>query len=314
MTGDAEFEGGSETPLLAVDARGLRRSFGNHVAVDGLDLQVKPGEIVAFLGPNGAGKTTSIDMFLGLGKPDSGSVRVFGMQPRAAVQRGLVAAVMQTGGLLDDLSVKETMRLTASLFSDTQSVDEAMEQAGISRIADSKVKKCSGGEKQRLRYAMALLSDPALLILDEPTTGMDVEGRQAFWARVRENAERGQTVLFATHYLEEADSYADRVVLIRRGKVVADGTPAQIKAVVGGRTVRATVDSIDRMALAGLDSVQEVEVNGRTLLVHTSDSDAVARYLLNNTEAHDIEITARGLEDAFVALTIDEEQAQEEAR
>ena len=195
---------GSGTPQ-AVDLRGVHKSFGSVQAVRGIDLDITPGEIVAFLGPNGAGKTSTIDIILGLSRPTAGEVAVFGMQPRQAIARGLVSAVMQTGGLLKDLTVAETAQYTASLFAQSRPVAEVLKRAGITAIADRKVGKCSGGEQQRLRFAMALLSDPELLVLDEPTTGMDVEGRRGFWAAIREDAAKGRTVLFATHYLEEAD-------------------------------------------------------------------------------------------------------------
>jgi ABC-2 type transport system ATP-binding protein len=232
-------------------------------------------------------------------------VDVLGLRPRQAIARGLVSAVMQTGGLLKDITVRETVAYTASLFAQTRPVEEVLANAGITAIADRKVAKCSGGEQQRLRFAMALLSDPALLLLDEPTTGMDVEGRRAFWSAIRRDAERGRTVLFATHYLEEADQYADRIVLISRGTIVADGSGAQIKSLASGRTVRATVADVDTAALTALGGVDSVEVRGETVLVHAKDSDAVARYLLTQTTARDLEITAKGLEEAFLDLTGD---------
>jgi ABC-2 type transport system ATP-binding protein len=210
---------------------------------------------------------------------------------------------MQTGGLLKDLTVRETLAYTASLFADTQPVDAVLTHAGITQLADRKVGKCSGGEQQRLRFAMALLSDPALLLLDEPTTGMDVEGRRGFWSAIRTDAEKGRTVLFATHYLEEADQYADRIVLMRKGRIVADGTGAQIKALAAGRTDRATLEDPDHEALARLDGVESVEVRGDSVLLHGRDTDAIARYLLNNTAARDLEITSRSIEDAFLSLT-----------
>jgi len=195
-----------EAAAPAMSITGLRKDFGNVQAVRGIDLEITPGEIVAFLGPNGAGKTTTIDMILGLSQPTSGEVSVFGQTPRSAIAHGLVAAVMQTAGLLKDITVKETLQLTGSLFTHTTSVESVMHRAGITEIADRRVTKCSGGQQQRLRFAMALLSDPELLILDEPTTGMDVEGRRDFWAAIRQDAGRGRTILFATHYLEEADA------------------------------------------------------------------------------------------------------------
>jgi ABC-2 type transport system ATP-binding protein len=228
---------------------------------------------------------------------------VLGLQPRQAISRGLVSAVMQTGGLLKDLSVRETVTYTASLFADTAPVDEVLRTAGIDTIADRRVGKCSGGEQQRLRFAMALLSDPALLLLDEPTTGMDVEGRRAFWGAIRADAAKGRTVLFATHYLEEADQYADRIILISNGRIVADGTGSQIKALAAGRTVRASLPGADPQRLQQLAGVESVEIRGDAVYVHAKDTDAVARYLLTETTAHDLEITARGLEDAFLSLT-----------
>nr|WP_245633209.1 ABC transporter ATP-binding protein [Luteipulveratus mongoliensis] len=287
----------------AIRLEGLRKSFGSVQAVKGIDLDVQPGEIVAFLGPNGAGKTTTIDMILGLGQPDDGTVEVFGYGPRDAIERGLVSAVMQTGGLLKDLTVAETVELTGSLFVHSRTVDEVLERAGIADIAKQKVGTCSGGQQQRLRFAMALMSDPALIILDEPTTGMDVTGRRDFWSAIRADAARGRTVLFATHYLEEADQYADRIVLIRSGEIVADGTAAQIKAHSSGRTVRATLPHADAETLRGLPGVQGIDLRGDSVLVHTTDSDGVARHLLTQTSATDLEITARGLEEAFIALT-----------
>ncbi|MFJ6651798.1 ABC transporter ATP-binding protein [Microbacterium sp. NPDC091313] len=294
----------NRTPA-AVAARGLVKSFGKVRAVAGVDLQIAPGEIVAFLGPNGAGKTTTIDMLLGLAAPDGGSVSVFGRSPRTAIAEGFVSAVLQSGGLLKDLTVRDTVRLTASLFAVSRPVDEVLERAGIRDIGDRLVGACSGGQQQRLRFAMALLPDPGLLVLDEPTTGMDVEGRRAFWSAIRADARRGRTVLFATHYLDEADEYADRVVLMTRGRIVADGTTAEIKNLVSGRIVRATLPDADPVALAALPDVDDVEIAGDRVSLHTRDSDAVARHLLTVTSAHDVEITAQSLENVFLALTGD---------
>jgi ABC-2 type transport system ATP-binding protein len=299
------------TPALRLS--GVTKDFGQVHAVRGIDLEIEQGEIVAFLGPNGAGKTTTIDMLLGLSHPTSGALEVLGLQPRQAIARGLVSAVMQTGGLLKDLTVRETVAYTASLFADTQPVDDVLAHAGITALAGRKVAKCSGGEQQRLRFAMALLSDPALLLLDEPTTGMDVEGRRAFWAAIRADAENGRTVLFATHYLEEADQYADRIVLMRKGRIVADGTGSQIKALATGRTVRATVEHPDHEALRRIQGVDSVEVRGETVVVHATDTDAVARYLLTQTDARDLEIAARGIEEAFLTLTGDDADERDAA-
>jgi ABC-2 type transport system ATP-binding protein len=297
---------GSGTVPLAVKLSGVHKNFGHVHAVNGVDLQIASGEIVAILGPNGAGKTSTIDIMLGLSRPNSGTVSIYGMQPRQAIARGLVSAVMQTGGLLKDLTVSETVEYMGSLFAHSQPVREVLSRAGITEIADRKVAKCSGGEQQRLRFALALLCDPELLVLDEPTSGMDVEGRRSFWSAIRTDAEKGRTVLFATHYLEEADAYADRIVLLRHGTVVADGTAAEIKSKAAGRTVRATLAGASEAMLQAIPGADSVEVRGETVLVHSNDSDAVARYLLTQTAAKDLEITARGIEEAFLALTGDD--------
>jgi ABC-2 type transport system ATP-binding protein len=294
------------TATLAVELKDVRKHFGHVQAVRDVDVSIAPGEIVAILGPNGAGKTSTIDIILGLSRPTSGHVSVFGMQPRQAITCGLVSAVMQTGGLLKDLTVKETVQYTASLFAQKEPVDEVLNRAGITQIGDRRVGKCSGGEQQRLRFAMALVSDPELLVLDEPTTGMDVEGRRSFWASIRKDAEQGRTVLFATHYLEEADAYADRIILLRHGRKIADGTASQIKAMAAGRTVRATVPGASEAELNAIPGADSVEIRGDTVLIHSGDSDEVARYLLTRTSARDLEIAARGIEDAFLALTGDD--------
>src|SRR6266511_4316411 len=212
---------------------GLTKSFrtGQGVvhAVRGVDISVGPGETVALLGPNGAGKSTTIDMLLGLLPPDAGTVVLFGRRPREAVQAGSVGAMLQ--------------------------VDEVLELTGTAGFARQRTQKLSGGQSQRVRFALALVSNPDLLVLDEPTVGMDVEGRHAFWTAMRGFAAGGATVLFATHYLEEADSYADRIILMARGTVVADGPASEIKAAVGSRTIQATLPDADPTRLAALPGV-----------------------------------------------------------
>ncbi|WP_210603729.1 ABC transporter ATP-binding protein [Brevibacterium oceani] len=308
----------------AVSLTGLSKSFGDLKAVDGLDLNIRPGEVVAFLGPNGAGKTTTIDMLLGLSRPDAGAVEIFGMPPRRAVSRGLVSSVMQTGGLLDDLTVRETVEYTSAVFASSLDVDLVLKRAGIADIANATVKKCSGGQKQRLRFAMALLPDPALIVLDEPTTGMDVTGRRDFWHEMRADALTGKTILFATHYLEEADEFADRVILVAGGRIVADGPSHEIRAMAAAKTVSATLPVFDTEPdtesgtnaraevapgvagivdlLGGLAGVESIDVQGRRLKMRTSDSDTAARTLFDHA-CTDLEISSHSLEDAFISLT-----------
>jgi ABC-2 type transport system ATP-binding protein len=288
--------------------RPLRGSTDTEVtAVDGIDLAIGHGEVVAFLGPNGAGKTTTLDMVLGLTEPTSGTARVFGRRPRSAVVAGHVSAVLQTGGLLRDLTVRETVRMIASTYAVTTPVDEVMDRAGLAALAGRRVSKCSGGEQQRLRFALALLPDPRLLVLDEPTAGMDVSARHEFWQTMHADASAGRTVVFATHYLEEADAFADRIVLVAGGRVVADGPTAEIRSRASGRTVTAVVPD-ERVApatsaLLDLPGVTGVKRRGERLVVTASDSDAVARLLLGELGGRDLEITTAGLEEAFMALT-----------
>ena len=290
----------------AVDLTGLTKTFGEVRAVRGIDLAIVPGEVVAFLGPNGAGKTTTIDMILAIAEPTTGTVEVLGLSPQDAVRHGLVSAVMQTGGLLKDLSVRETIDYTASLFPLARPTAEVLQMAGLTELGDRLVGKCSGGEQQRVRLAMALVCDPQLLILDEPTTGVDVNARRAFWSSIHTEAAKGRTILFATHYLEETDLYADRVVLVRKGRIVADGTSAEIKALGAGRSVRATWPGVTPEDVNTLPGVDGVDMIGDTVTIHSGDSDAIARHLLTHTPARDLEITARGLEDAVVVLTADD--------
>ena len=218
---------------------------------------------------------------------------------------------MQTAGLLPDITVRETVELTASLFSHKIDTEEAMRRAGVTDFATRIVKKCSGGQQQRLRFAMALVSDPALLILDEPTTGMDVGGAPRLLGGHPCRRRAGAHHVFATHYLEEADAFADRIILMRHGRIIADGTAAQIRTSVSGRTLRATLTCEPerlRGALADLqprEQVRDIEILGNTLTLSSTDTDTVAELLLSDHLAKDLEITSRGLEDAFVALTGD---------
>jgi ABC-2 type transport system ATP-binding protein len=288
----------------AVRLTDLRKSFGNIKAVRGVELHIAPGEVVAFLGPNGAGKSTTIDMLLGLTRPDSGTVRLFGQRPVDAVQAGRVGAMLQGGGLLPEVTVKELVSTFAALHRRPMPVQRAMELAGITDIAGQRTTKLSGGQAQRVRYALALVPDPDLLVLDEPTVAMDVEVRRSFWASMRDYTATGRTVLFATHYLDEADAFADRVVVLAGGVIVADGTGAQIKQTVAGRTLSAVVPQADPELLRQLPGVVSVERQASRMLLHCSDSDAALRALLaSHPAAYDIEITAGNLEDAFLELT-----------
>ncbi|GAA0396659.1 hypothetical protein GCM10009530_55280 [Microbispora corallina] len=215
-------------PEWAVAARGLRKRYGGVRAVDGVDLLIPRGEVVALLGPNGAGKSTLVEMLTGLVRPDEGDIEIFGADPGAAVRSGSVGVMLQEAGLLDDVTVGEVLRLIASLHRAPLPAVEAMRRAGIESLAGRRSARLSGGQRQRVRFAAALVPDPDLLVLDEPTAAMDVDGRREFWAAMRSLCEAGRTVLFATHYLEEAEAYADRVVLMNAGRVAADGPVAEV--------------------------------------------------------------------------------------
>lgn len=300
------------TGPAAVELSGAVKTFqspgGELVrAVDGVDLAISPGEVVAFLGPNGAGKTTTLDMVLGLTAPSTGTVTVFGANPRQAVRAGRVSAVLQTGGLLRDITVRETVQMIASTFPAHAGVEEVIDRAGLTSLARRKVSKCSGGEQQRLRFALALLPDPDLLVLDEPTAGMDVTARREFWSTMHADADAGRTVVFATHYLEEADAFAARIVMISGGRIVADGPTEQIRSQATGRTVSADFPPAGAaQALARLRSmphVIEATAQGHRVTVTSTDSDAVARELLGELRASNLEITSGSLESAFMTIT-----------
>ena len=294
--------------MQGIELRGLTKTFrtpqGPVEAVRGIDVSIEPGETVALLGPNGAGKSTTLDMVLGLLRPDGGDVRVFGTPPQDAVARGAVGAMLQTGQLIRDLTARELLLQFASLYPKPLDVDETIELVGIREIGGRLTQKLSGGETQRVRFALALVSNPDLLVLDEPTVAMDVEGRRGFWTTMREFASRGKTVVFATHYLDEADAYADRAVLMANGTVVADGPTTEIKAMVGRRTLRATLPGVPLEELERLPGVTHAERRGEAVVLACSDSDATVRALLaRHAEARNIEIGGAGLEEAFLELT-----------
>ena len=294
----------------SVELKGLAKTFrsprGPVHAVRSVDVTIERGQTVALLGPNGAGKSTTIDMLLGLLPPDAGSASVFGRTPRDAVAAGAIGAMLQTGAVIRDVTVRELIAMMAALYPHSLDVDEVIDLVGLDEIADRRTERLSGGQTQRVRFAIALVCDPELLVLDEPTVAMDVEGRRAFWTTMREFAARSKTVVFATHYLEEADDYADRAVLMAAGRVVADGPTTEIKARVGLRLIRATLPEPTEDQLAALPGVITAERRGDAILLRCADSDTAIRALLvQYPAARDIEITGAGLEEAFLELTAD---------
>ncbi|GAA3881536.1 ABC transporter ATP-binding protein [Streptomyces lannensis] len=290
----------------------VTKAYGAVRAVDGLSLELHPGETVALLGPNGAGKSTALDLLLGLKHADDGTVRVFGTGPREAIVAGRVGAMLQSGGLMDEVTVAELVRLACDLHPKPYKPADVLARAGISQIADRKVNKLSGGQAQRVRFALATAGDSDLIVLDEPTTGMDVAARQAFWATMREQADQGRTVLFATHYLEEADAIADRVLVLHRGRLLADGTAAEIKAKAGARRVSFDLEgTIDEAPLRALPFLTSIDVSGQTVRIQSTDADATVHALYGlGVYPRNLEVAGLGLEQAFVAITEAEEARQ----
>ncbi|MFJ2557677.1 MULTISPECIES: ABC transporter ATP-binding protein [unclassified Streptomyces] len=307
-----------------VDFDQVSKSYGAVHAVAGLSLALHPGETVALLGPNGAGKSTALDLLLGLRKADSGTVTLFGTSPQEAIAAGRVGAMLQSGGLMEEVTVRELVTLACALHPRPYAVSDVLAGAGITRIADRMVNKLSGGQEQRVRFALATAGANDLIVLDEPTTGMDVTARQAFWATMREQARQGRTVLFATHYLEEADAIADRVLVLHRGKLLADGTATEIKAKAGARRISFDLTGpdgptgpgrvtgpggvIDEEALRGLPFLSSLSVSGATVRMQSHNADATVHALYGlGVYPRNLEVAGLGLEQAFVAITEAEE-------
>ncbi|MFF2061217.1 ATP-binding cassette domain-containing protein [Streptomyces sp. NPDC058200] len=307
----------------AVSFTGVAKSFGAVRAVDGIGLDIPRGETVALLGRNGAGKSTTIGLLLGLDEPDAGTVRLFGGPPSRAVAAGRVGAMLQDGRPIRRVTVRELVAFVASTFPDPLPVAEALGLAGLTDVADRRIDKLSGGQLQRVRFAVALAGGPELIVLDEPTAALDVEARRSFWGSMRAYAERGNTVLFSTHYLEEADTNADRIVVIDHGRIVADGTSELIKGSVGGHLVSfdlpddlagepaepasqgagqgAGLGTEERLGL--LPGVISVEIRGRRARLRTDDSDATVVALAGLDAIRRLEVAPATLEDAFLTLT-----------
>jgi ABC-2 type transport system ATP-binding protein len=269
---------------------------------------------VALLGQNGAGKSTTLDVILGLARPDAGQVRLFGLDPSAAIADGRVGAMLQTGLLVRDLTVRELLTMVAALYRAPLDVHEVLAMTGTADIADRRTQRLSGGQTQRARFAMAMIADPSLLVLDEPTVALDPESRHAFWASMRAGTAAGKTVLFATHYLDEADAFADRIVVMARGRIVADGPTTEIKARVGQRRVRATLPEVPVTALTAMPGVATAERHGGTVVLRCHDGDQAVRALLARyPEARDLEVGGAALEDAFLELTSEQPIDRQEA-
>ncbi len=285
------------------ELRGAVKKYGAVTALAGVDFAVRPGEVVALLGPNGAGKTTAVQLLLGLVRPSGGEVKLFGQDPRATAARVRVGAMLQVSKVPETLKVSEHVHLISSYYPNPLPVAEVMAAAGLLGLENRLFGKLSGGQRQRVLFALALCGDPDLLFLDEPTVGLDVEARRAFWSVIEGKAAEGRSVLLTTHYLEEADALADRIVLISHGRIVAEGTPAEIKARVVGRKIRCrtTLTLAEASALPGVRAARR---EGGLTEVFTNDADRAVRELLARDPAlSGLEVEGADLEEAFLALT-----------
>lgn len=282
---------------------GAVKRYGRVTALDGLDLEIRAGETLALLGPNGAGKTTAVKLLLGLASADAGKVRLFGGDPRDHRSRRRVGAMLQVGNVPETLSVREHLELFASYYPSPAPLPETLAQAGLEHLENRPFGKLSGGERQRLLFGLALCGNPELLVLDEPTAGLDVQARRKLWAEVDRFVGTGRSVLLTTHHLEEADALAHRIVVIHRGRVLTEGSPGAIKAHLGGRRIRC-VTRTEPSQVKTLPGVTAARWDGPVLEAFAGQAEPVVRALLElDPHLRDLEVTSASLEEAFVALT-----------
>ena len=304
--------GATGTPVVSFE--NVRKTYGKVRAVDGLTMELRPGETVAFLGPNGAGKSTSLDMLLNLRKPTSGRIAMFGSDPYHAIKNGRVGAMLQSGGLMPEVTVRELVTLVTSFHPRPEPVEQTLRRAGIAEFANQRVDKLSGGQTQRVRFALAIVGDCDLIVLDEPTTAMDVETRRTFWDNMKVEVAEGKTLLFATHYLEEADQAADRIIVMNKGRLLADGTPSEIKARAGAKRISFHLDQVDEPFLLGLPALVNVEIRHDLVQIQSSDSDRTLYAVLDaGYRPRDLEVSSLGLEQAFLAITAEDDKNNGEA-
>jgi ABC-2 type transport system ATP-binding protein len=289
-------------PVIA-RLKAVSKRYGAVQALDGLDLEVRRGEVLALLGPNGAGKTTSVSLLLGLTRPDAGSVTLFDQDPSARAVRERCGTMLQVSRLPETITVREHIELFSSYYPKPLPVAETLALAGLSEVADRRYGKLSGGQQQRLKFALSLCGDPEVMFLDEPTVALDVEARREFWDAIRKRVAQGTTVLLTTHYLEEADALADRIIVIDNGRVMAAGSPAEIKSRSAGRRIRC-VTRLSAEQVARLPGVKDVSHHGAALEILAAQAEPVVLALLNqDPNLSDLEVSGAGLEQAFLALT-----------
>ena len=293
------------TDFMVAHLEGVNKNYGDARALRGVNFRVRAGEVLALLGPNGAGKTTAVKLLLGLLQPNSGKVRVFGGDPTNPENRMRTGAMLQVGRVPETLRVREHIDLFSSYYRNPMPQAEVLAAAGLEKLRDRKYAELSGGQKQRVLFALSICGDPDILFLDEPTVGLDVEARRLLWDQIRKLVSRGKTILLTTHYLPEADALADRVAVINRGEIIAEGTPAQIKARTSGKRIRC----ITQLSLASLRQIPGVTLaqqDREAVELHTGEAEPVVRELLaRDASLSGLEITTAGLEEAFLALTKD---------
>ena len=286
--------------------RGVTKRYGDVCALNNVNLDIHAGELLALLGPNGAGKTTAIKLLLGLAKPTSGTARVFGGDPLNPETRLRIGSMLQIAKVPETLRVREHLDLFASYYLRPLSMKDALALGDLSDIKDRKFGDLSGGQKQRVLFALALCGDPDIIFLDEPTVGMDIEARRLLWQEIRNLVARGKTILLTTHYLQEADELADRVVVINKGNVIAEGTPSEIKAKTAGRRIRC-VTRLESGTIRMLPGVLDVRQDREAVEIQANDAESAVREMLNlDHQLSGLEVTSAGLEDAFLALTREE--------
>lgn len=290
--------------LIAAELVDATKRFGNVTALDTVSLTVTRGETLALLGPNGAGKTTAISLLLGLRPPTSGTARIFGRDPRDPAARAQMGAMLQESGMPATLTAREALDFVRALYPDPLPTNAVLEIADLAHRSTSRIATLSGGEKQRMYFALALIGRPALLFLDEPTVALDVETRRRFWNEIRALVTRGTTIVLTTHYLEEADALADRIVVVDHGRVIASGRPDEIKGRVGGRYVRFRSSAVTEIELLALAGVQRVTTENGAWRLLTLDAEGnLARLFAMGVALDRLEVFDAGLEEAFVALT-----------
>ena len=292
------------TPTVASLA-GVSKNYDAVKALVSVDFNVRAGEVVALLGPNGAGKTTAVKLLLGLMTPNSGKVQVFGADPTNPDNRLRTGAMLQVGRVPETLRVREHIDLFSTYYCKHLPIADVLAAAGLEKLRDRKFGELSGGQKQRVLFALAICGDPDLIFLDEPTVGLDVEARRMLWDEIRRMVSRGKTVLLTTHYLQEADALADRIAVINQGKIIAEGTPSEIKAQTSGKKIRC-ITSLSADALRRLPGVREVHEDRNAVEIHAAEAEAIVRELLaRDAGLTGLEVSSAGLEEAFLALTHD---------